>query len=55
MRPVAESSKGKMIFVHIDSDIDANFQVLEYFGFAKEDCPKFVIYEVIYPNLEMIN
>ena len=44
LKPAATANKGKMIFVHIDADVEENGQVLEFFGLKTEDTPKYIIY-----------
>eukprot|EP00094_Tigriopus_californicus_P003029 TCALIF_02918-PA protein Name:"Similar to Pdi Protein disulfide-isomerase (Drosophila melanogaster)" AED:0.09 eAED:0.09 QI:135/0.83/0.71/1/0.66/0.85/7/1031/440 len=46
MKPVAKANKGKIIFVHVDSENNETAQVLEFFGLKKDDLPKYVILEL---------
>jgi protein disulfide-isomerase A1 len=38
-RTAARETRGKVIFVHIDSDVDENERIMEFFGLKKADTP----------------
>ncbi len=46
IRPAAKKNKGKIIFVLLDSGVEENKQVLDFFGLKEDDLPEYLIFEV---------